>query len=115
MKTCPACEKTYPDETAFCLVDGTRLTASLTAADAQLIAGLSRHYRVVRRLGKGGMGTVFLAEQILVGNRLVALKVLNRKFLDDPDFLLRFENEAGSTGAYPSREGRFHLRICPRR
>jgi serine/threonine-protein kinase len=44
------------------------------------------------------MGTVFLAEQIGVGNRPVALKVLNRKLLDDPDFLLRFQNEAGSTG-----------------
>ena len=44
------------------------------------------------------MGTVFLAEQIGVGNRPVALKVLNRKLLDDPDFLVRFQNEAGSTG-----------------
>jgi serine/threonine protein kinase len=44
------------------------------------------------------MGTVFLAEQIGVGNRPVALKVLNRKLLDDPDFLLRFQDEAGSTG-----------------
>jgi serine/threonine-protein kinase len=44
------------------------------------------------------MGTVFLAEQIGVGNRLVALKVLNRKLLDDPGFLLRFQNEAASTG-----------------
>jgi serine/threonine-protein kinase len=98
MKTCPACQKTYPDDTAFCLLDGTRLAAPITAADAQLAAGLSRHFRIIRRLGKGGMGTVFLAEQIGVGNRPVALKVLNRKFLDDPDFLLRFQNEAGSTG-----------------
>ena len=44
------------------------------------------------------MGTVFLAQQIGVGNRPVALKVLNRKLLDNPDFLLRFQNEAGSTG-----------------
>src|SRR5271166_6669683 len=44
------------------------------------------------------MGAVFLAEQIAVGNRPVALKVLNRKLLDDPDFLLRFQNEAASTG-----------------
>jgi serine/threonine-protein kinase len=44
------------------------------------------------------MGTVFLAEQIWVGNRPVARKVLNRRLLDDPDFLLRFQNEAGSTG-----------------
>jgi serine/threonine-protein kinase len=59
---------------------------------------MSRRFRLVRRLGQGGMGTVFLAEQIGVGNRRVALKVLNRKLLDDPDFLLRFQNEAGSTG-----------------
>ena len=44
------------------------------------------------------MGEVFLAEQIAVGNRPVALKVLSRKLLDDPDFLLRFQNEAASTG-----------------
>ncbi len=44
------------------------------------------------------MGAVFLAEQIAVGNRPVALKVLNRKLLDDPDFLQRFQNEAASTG-----------------
>lgn len=44
------------------------------------------------------MGTVFLAEQIGVGNRPVALKVLLRKLLDEPEFLLRFRNEAASTG-----------------
>jgi serine/threonine protein kinase len=63
-----------------------------------LAAGLSHRYRIVRRLGAGGMGTVFLAQQMGVGNRPVALKVLNRRLLDDPQFLLRFQNEAGSTG-----------------
>ncbi len=43
------------------------------------------------------MGAVFLAEQIQVGNRPVALKILLRKLLDDPEFLLRFQNEAAST------------------
>jgi serine/threonine-protein kinase len=43
------------------------------------------------------MGAVFLAEQITLGNRPVALKVLNRRLLDDPEFLLRFHNEATST------------------
>jgi len=98
MKTCPTCQTTYPDDTAFCLTDGTRLASWVTDEDAQLAAGVGRHYRIIHRLGKGGMGTVFLAEQIGVGNRPVALKVLNRKFLDDPDFLKRFENEAASTG-----------------
>ncbi len=98
MKTCPVCLDTFADETAFCLNDGTRLTAVAAQADGQLVAGLARHFRIIRRLGKGGMGTVFLAQQIGVGNRPVAIKVLNRKFLDDPDFLMRFQNEAASTG-----------------
>ena len=98
MKTCPACQSTYPDDFSLCPRDGAHLTAQATETEAQLAAGLSRRFRLVRRLGKGGMGTVFLAEQIGVGNRPVALKVLNRKLLDDPDFLMRFQNEAGSTG-----------------
>jgi serine/threonine protein kinase len=98
MKTCPTCHNTYPDDFSLCPRDGAPLTAQATETEAQLAAGLSRRFRLVRRLGAGGMGTVFLAEQIGVGNRPVALKVLNRKLLDDPDFLLRFQNEAGSTG-----------------
>jgi serine/threonine-protein kinase len=98
MKTCPTCQKTYPDDFSLCPRDGTHLTTQATETEALIAAGLSRRFRLVRRLGQGGMGTVFLAEQIGVGNRPVALKVLNRKLLDDPDFLLRFQNEAGSTG-----------------
>ena len=98
MKFCPTCQKTYPDDFSLCPRDGAPLTALATETEAQLVAGLSRRYRIVRRLGQGGMGTLFLAEQIGVGNRPVALKVLSRKLLDDPDFLPRFQNEAGSTG-----------------
>src|SRR5271157_4366942 len=46
--------------------------------------------RLAQSYSPGGMGAVFLAEQIAVGNRPVALKVLSRKLLDGPDFLLRF-------------------------
>jgi serine/threonine-protein kinase len=98
MRACPNCQRTYPDETEFCPRDGTPLPPALEATAAALEAGLSRRFRIVRRLGAGGMGTVFLAEQIAVGNRPVALKVLLRKLLDDPEFLLRFQNEAASTG-----------------
>ena len=98
MKICPKCQRTYPDEFSLCPRDGTALTAQATETEAQLAAGLSRRFRIVRRLGQGGMGAVFLADQITVGNRPVALKVLNRKLLDDPDFLMRFQNEAASTG-----------------
>ena len=59
---------------------------------------ITRDYRIVRLLGKGGMGDVFLAEQLRVGRRPVALKVLNRSCCDDPDLKRRFENEAASAG-----------------
>ena len=70
----------------------------MTEIDPNLAASHSRRFRLIRQLSAGGMGAVFLAEQITVGNRPVALKVLNRKLLDDPEFLLRFQNEAASTG-----------------
>ena len=70
----------------------------MTEIDAQLAASLASRFRLVRLLGQGGMGAVYLAEQVAVGNRPVALKVLSRKLLDDPNFLLRFQNEAASTG-----------------
>jgi serine/threonine protein kinase len=65
--------------------------------EAALASSLLRRYRIIRKLGAGGMGAVFLAEQIALGNRPVALKVLSRKLLDDPEFLERFHNEAAST------------------
>ncbi|MGB7591549.1 MAG: serine/threonine-protein kinase [Terriglobia bacterium] len=98
MKICHTCQQTYSDDVEFCPRDGARVTAQATETEAQLAGQLSRRFRIIRRLGAGAMGTVFLVEQIAVGNRPVALKVLNRKLLDDPDFLLRFQNEAASTG-----------------
>jgi hypothetical protein len=98
MKICHTCQQTYSDDVEFCPRDGAHLTAQARETEAQLAGQLCRRFRIVRRLGAGAMGTVFLAEQIAVGNRPVALKVLNRKLLDDPEFLLRFHNEAASTG-----------------
>ena len=98
MRACPKCKNSYPDDTEFCPRDGTALPRAGEVSAAELESGLGRRFRIVRRLGAGGMGTVYLAEQIAVGNRPVALKVLLRKLLDDPAFLLRFQNEAASTG-----------------
>ncbi len=59
---------------------------------------ITRDYNIVRLLGKGGMGEVYLAEQLRVGRRLVALKVLSRACSEDPEIKKRFENEAASAG-----------------
>jgi serine/threonine-protein kinase len=98
MKTCPACQKSYSNDLEFCPHDGGPLVPQAGDPSARLAAGLARRFRIIRLLGSGGMGSVFLAEQLTVGSRLVALKVLNRNLLDAPDFLRRFQAEAASTG-----------------
>jgi hypothetical protein len=55
MKTCPTCNRTYPDDFSLCPQDGARLVARATETEAQLAAGLSRRFRIVRQLGAGGM------------------------------------------------------------
>ena len=50
-------------------------------------------YRVVSRLGTGGMADVFLVEDEQLG-RKVALKLLHRRFAEDPAFVERFRREA---------------------
>jgi beta-lactam-binding protein with PASTA domain/predicted Ser/Thr protein kinase len=50
-------------------------------------------YRVISRLGAGGMADVVLAEDEQLG-RKVALKLLHRRFAEDPDFVERFRREA---------------------
>ncbi|MGI8505361.1 MAG: Stk1 family PASTA domain-containing Ser/Thr kinase [Solirubrobacteraceae bacterium] len=52
-------------------------------------------YKVLSRLGSGGMADVFLAEDQQLG-RKVALKLLHGRFAADPDFVERFRREAQS-------------------
>jgi beta-lactam-binding protein with PASTA domain/predicted Ser/Thr protein kinase len=54
---------------------------------------LSGRYRVLRKIGGGGMADVYLCEDLTLGRR-VALKVLLQRFLDDPNFVERFRREA---------------------
>ncbi len=52
-------------------------------------------FELVRRLGKGGMGEVWLAKQVSL-DRLVALKTLSRELARKEDFVERFKREARS-------------------
>jgi serine/threonine protein kinase len=56
------------------------------------------HYRILDKLDEGGMGEVYLAEDILL-DRKVALKFLSERFQEDPTARKRFLQEAKSAAA----------------
>jgi tetratricopeptide (TPR) repeat protein len=67
--------------------------AARSAAAEELAPGVLGDFRLLREVGRGGMGVVYEAEQISLGRR-VALKVLPFAATMDPRHLQRFQNEA---------------------
>jgi beta-lactam-binding protein with PASTA domain len=56
---------------------------------------IDNRYKVLSRIGSGGMADVYLAEDSLLGRR-VALKLLHQRFAADQEFVERFRREASS-------------------
>jgi len=94
VKNCPVCGKEYPDNVKFCPVDGSTLRAKSPTADlvGQVIAD---RYHIIKKLGEGGMGAVYLGEHVKMG-RKSAIKVMNPGMAADPDAISRFNREASN-------------------
>jgi serine/threonine-protein kinase len=65
---------------------------------SDLVGKKLKDYFVLRRLGRGAMAEVYLAQQLSLG-RQVALKVLNAELARDPNYVRRFQHEARAAAA----------------
>jgi eukaryotic-like serine/threonine-protein kinase len=121
MNRCPACGKVYGDEARFCTRDGSKLIAMPSSpaargtvagraeAPAELTHGnlsdrvLDGRYRIVRKIGEGGMSFVYLASDVATQEQY-AIKVLSAALSSDANAMARLRREAslGMRLAHPN-------------
>jgi serine/threonine protein kinase len=89
MKYCTVCKAKYDDSMSFCPTDGEVLEDDPSSIVGTVLDG---QYKIESLLGKGGMGAVYLARHILLGDR-VAIKILPPEVRNNAEWLRRFRRE----------------------
>ncbi len=89
MKYCTVCKAKYDDSVSFCATDGEVLEDDPSSIVGTVLDG---QYKIESLLGKGGMGAVYLARHILLGDR-VAIKILPPEVRNNAEWLRRFRRE----------------------
>src|SRR5947199_5319997 len=89
MKYCSICNEKFDDSVSFCPRDGEVLEEDSGSLVGKALDG---QYQIEALLGKGGMGAVYRARHILLGDR-VAIKVLPPEMRGNAEWLRRFQRE----------------------
>jgi serine/threonine protein kinase len=89
MKYCSTCNDKFDDSISFCPNDGEVLEEDSGSLVGKALDG---QYQIEALLGKGGMGAVYRARHVLLGDR-VAIKVLPPEMRSNTEWLRRFQRE----------------------
>ncbi len=95
---CHACDYANIDGARFCAKCGASIAQPAPASDDPMLGTLvGGRFRILRLLGEGGMGRVYVAEQQMgTAVRKVAVKTLLKEFSGDPQVQGRFHRECGT-------------------
>ena len=93
LKVCPHCSAEYETTARFCPSDGTALRPK--GSDTLVGRVLADRYHILKRIGEGGMGRVYLGEHVKM-QRQCAIKVMNPSLVNDAESSSRFAREASN-------------------
>lgn len=108
MKVCPVCKSNYASTLTFCPRDGERLTDEPGSIIGTTLEG---QYYIEEWIGSGGLGDVYRARHVLLGDR-VAIKVLSKRLANHPEALRRLlrEGQAARRFRHPNMVTIYDLR-----
>jgi serine/threonine-protein kinase len=93
-KSCPTCGTEYDANQKFCPNDGTPLRTT-DSGDSLVGEVIADRYRILSKLGEGGMGHVYLAEHVRMG-RQCAVKMISPEMAKTESAIARFNREAAN-------------------